>query len=251
MFQVDLNCDMGEGYPNDETLMSYISSVNIACGGHAGDAASMRRCIELAKEQRVAAGAHPSYPDRLHFGREAMKLSAREVYNLVLDQVQTLAGIASSCKYTLTHVKPHGALYNSAAKDPHLSHAIAGAVYDIDPRLVLFGLSGSCLLQEAAAIGLPVFHEVFADRTYQEDGSLTPRSMENALITDAMQSLQQVLQMITRGTVQTLGGKEISIVADTVCIHGDHAGAVSFAKLLRHALEEQGIRIKSYRETLS
>jgi 5-oxoprolinase (ATP-hydrolysing) subunit A len=243
MLRVDLNCDMGEGFPFDALLMQYISSANIACGGHAGNSDTMRQTIQMAAANQVAAGAHPSFPDKKNFGRENMELTALDVYREVLGQVSALSQIAASCDYFLAHVKPHGALYNRAAKDRVISGAIVKAIYDSDPRLLLYGLSGSFLLEEARALGLGVCSEVFADRTYQQDGHLTPRSQAGALIQDPAKSVDQVLQMVQKGSVTTLDGQEILIQADTVCLHGDQESAPAFAKLIREALITKGIRI--------
>jgi len=243
MPQIDLNCDMGEGFPYDEMLMPYISSANIACGLHAGDRKIMKRTIELASSFGVAAGAHPSFPDRKNFGRVDMELSPSEVYDLVVRQVELLCDIAISTRYRLSHVKPHGALYNHAARDREMANAIARAIHAVDNRLFLFGLSGSLLIQEAKSVGLTTLEEAFADRTYQEDGSLTSRSRKDAMITDPSRSAAQVLQMVLEGTVGTTTGKVIPIRADTICLHGDTESAPSFARNLRKALDGNGIVI--------
>src|SRR3954452_7878211 len=217
MLTCDLNCDMGEGIGNDKAIMPFITSANIACGYHAGDENTMRETVLLAKESGVAIGAHPSFLDRENFGRTEIKdIQPQQVYELVIAQITALHTIAKACDAVLHHVKPHGALYNMAAKDAHLSMAIARAVFDFDKNLVLFGLSGSFSISVAKAIGLKTASEVFADRTYQDDGSLTPRTKHNALIEGEEQSLQQVLAMIKKGTVITTSGKEIPIVAETI-----------------------------------
>jgi UPF0271 protein len=183
MNYIDLNCDMGEGAGNDAVILPYITSANIACGFHAGDEHTMRQTIRSAKTYKVAIGAHPSYPDRLHFGRQEMNLSDSEIYTLVYQQLSILDAIAKEEDMVLNHVKPHGALYNQAAKDIRLATVIANAVNDFDPRLKLVGLSGSCLVNAAAAVGLHSISEVFADRTYTDNGHLTPRTQANAMIT--------------------------------------------------------------------
>ncbi len=238
MRNIDINCDMGEGIGNDEALMPFITSANIACGYHAGDEATMRQTILLAKKQGVKVGAHPSFLDRKNFGRTEMPCTPEEVYRLVQEQISILKKIADECGAVLHHVKPHGALYNQSARDPQLAKAIAQAVKDLDGRLVLFGLSGSHSISEARALGLSTMSEVFADRTYQDDGSLTPRSQPNALIEDADEAVRQVLQMVNEGTVTTVSGERISILAETICIHGDGKHAVAFAKHLHRALSE-------------
>src|SRR5688500_3461846 len=194
MLTVDLNCDLGEGCENDAELMRYISSANVACGFHAGDEATMRKTVELAIENNVAVGAHPGYRDKENFGRQPMPISGREVFDIVVEQIELLNEICVSLGTSLHHVKPHGALYNQAARDQELAAAIAEAVIRADKNLILYGLSGSYLISEAASAGLRTASEVFADRTYQSDGSLTPRTEPNALIADAKDSVQQVLQ---------------------------------------------------------
>ena len=211
--KIDLNCDMGESFGawqmgSDTELMDYVSSVNIACGFHAGDASVIRKTIETAKHKGVSVGAHPSFPDLQGFGRREMKLSPEEVFDAVLYQIAAVKGICEAQGIKLHHVKPHGALYNQAAKDQTLAKAIAGAVKALDPHLILYGLSGSNLISEAEKIGLTTASEVFADRTYTEDGSLTARTEANALIKDTGQAVAQVLQMITDQTVTATSGKK-------------------------------------------
>ena len=232
--QFDLNCDMGESIGNDELIMPYITSANIACGYHAGDEETMLQTILLSKKYNVHIGAHPSFLDRENFGRREMKKSPEEVYDLVSKQIKLLQKIAADNNAALHHVKPHGALYNMAAKDKALAKAIAQAVKDCDENLVLFGLSNSFLISEAKLIGLKTANEVFADRTYEDDGSLTPRTQVNALIENADEAIQQVLMMVKDGKVKTVSGKEILIVAETICIHGDGEHAVDFAKAIRN-----------------
>jgi UPF0271 protein len=221
---------MGEGIGNDELIMPYITSANIACGHHAGDEETMRQTILLAKKYNVNIGAHPSFLDRENFGRSEIKKSPEEVYELVSAQINFLQKIVSGNNAKLHHVKPHGALYNMAAKDKVLAQAIAKAVKDIDENLILFGLSYSFLITEAKTIGLKTASEVFADRTYQDDGSLTPRSQPNAMIENSEEAIQQVLMMVKQQKVKTASGKEIPIVAETICIHGDGKNAVEIAK---------------------
>ncbi len=249
MTSVDLNCDMGEAFGpwpmgNDRELMPLISSTNIACGFHAGDPVTMRKTVELALRHDVAIGAHPGYPDLQGFGRRNMAMKPEEVFDLIQYQVSALKGICEAHGGKLHHVKPHGALYNQAAKDGQLSAAIAAAVKAIDPKLVLYGLSGSLLISEAREAGLCTASEVFADRTYQNDGSLTPRSEANALISDEETAARQVLQMVSTGTVGSTDGQEIAITAETVCIHGDGARAVAFAVSVRRLLDEHDIAVR-------
>lgn len=233
---VDINCDMGEGMGNEESLMPFIRSANIACGYHAGDAATMHTTAELAIQYGVAIGAHPSFPDREHFGRTAMQLPLTEVYDMVSQQLYGLQEIVKKLGAVMQHVKPHGALYNMAAADAALAATIARAVKDFDSRLVLFGLSGSCAVREAQAIGLTAMHEVFADRTYRDDGSLTPRTDSAAMLTSAPAAVGQVLQMIREQQVTTTSGKQIPVTADTVCIHGDGPHAVELARAIHSAI---------------
>ena len=234
----DINCDMGEGIGNDELIMPFISSANIACGYHAGDSATMWQTIELAIKHNVIIGAHLSFLDRKNFGRTEMSLDKAEVYDLVIQQLIILNDIATELDTELHHVKPHGALYNMSARDAALANTIATAVKDFNSHLILFGLSGSHSISEAKAIGLQTASEVFADRTYQDDGLLTPRSQPNALIVETNKVVQQVLQMIKEGKVTTVSGKEIPIIAETICIHGDGKQAVEFAKAIHKAVKK-------------
>ncbi len=232
---IDLNCDMGEleDGGEDASIMPYLSSANIACGGHAGDESSMRRTIRLALHHRVAMGAHPSFPDRSNFGRTAMTLPPSDVEATVKEQVLALKTLVEVEGGKLHHVKPHGALYNMAAKDPLLADAIARAVFSIDPDLILYGLSGSELLRAGQRQGLKTAHEVFSDRTYLPDGSLTPRTEPGAFITDPDDAARRVLHILQNHTMP----------ADTVCIHGDAPSALAFAQTLHQALTGANIRI--------
>jgi UPF0271 protein len=243
---IDLNCDMGEGMANDAELMPFISSVNIACGFHAGDEDTMRRTIELALEHHVSIGAHPGFPDRENFGRTEMDFPEEDIVSIVSEQVYQLLDLVFAMGGKLKHVKPHGALYNMSAKNYSLAAAIANAIYEIDDQLVLFGLSGSASIQAAKDIGLQTASEVFADRTYQDDGSLTPRKQANALITNHRDAEQQVLQMILKKEVTSINGNKVSINADTICIHGDGEHAVSFAQQINQLLKKHQIDLRSF-----
>jgi UPF0271 protein len=238
---IDLNCDLGEGAGHDAELMPLITSANIACGGHAGDAATMRATVALAQKHNVAIGAHPGFADRENFGRRELALSPAEIFALVKDQVMALRAFTP-----LRHVKPHGALYNLAARDAAVAGAVAVAVRTVDPKLVLFGLAGSELIKAGRARGLRVAEEVFADRTYGPDGSLTPRSSPDALITAEDVALAQVLRLIREGKVRATDGTDVSLKADTVCLHGDGLKAVVFAKRLNGELRKAGIEIKFF-----
>jgi 5-oxoprolinase (ATP-hydrolysing) subunit A len=246
MPNIDLNCDMGEGFPNDEQIMPYISSVNIACGYHAGDADTMKRTVELALKHNVAIGAHPSYPDRENFGRTDLidvTLRYEDIPSIIIEQLMQLQEICKQAGTKLHHVKPHGALYNRAAWDGCVSGFICTGIEEIDASLMFYGLSGSEMKPEAEYYNLKFINEVFADRTYQDDGSLTPRDRPQALITDRRESISQVLQMIQRGTVRSVNGIEVPVQADTICIHGDGAHAVEFAEALYEMLMKEGIQI--------
>lgn len=250
MLSIDLNCDMGESFGawrmgNDAALMDFVSSVNVACGFHAGDASVIRRTIETAISKNVAIGAHPSFPDLQGFGRRALKMSASEVFDIVLYQIAAVKGICEASGAKLHHVKPHGALYNQAARDANLAEAIAKAVKAIDKKLILYGLAGSFLISEAEKLGLKTASEVFADRTYQADGSLTPRSQPNALIENTEKAAAQVWQMISEQTVTTIDGEKVSLRTETVCIHGDGAHALDFAKTIDAKLKANGVKIES------
>jgi UPF0271 protein len=236
---------MGEGVGNDEKIMPYISSANIACGFHAGDEITMKQTVGLCKKYNVSIGAHPSYADRENFGRTDIRLPQPEIYDLVKKQISILDEVAKTAGTSLHHVKPHGALYNMAARDKFLAPVVALAVFDSDYKLVLYGLSGSHLVKEGKNHGLKTASEVFADRTYKDDGSLTPRHKPDALIENAEQAVAQVLQMVNEGTVTTTSGKKIPIIAETVCIHGDGPHAVEFAKAIHKALTENNIAIKA------
>jgi 5-oxoprolinase (ATP-hydrolysing) subunit A len=245
MLTIDINCDMGEGIGNDESIMPFISSANVACGYHAGNEEIMKQTIELAIKNRVVIGAHPSFFDKENFGRTEKNLAVDEIYDLVILQLRTIDKIIQKSSQKLHHVKPHGALYNMSAKDPLIAKAIAQAVKDFDDDLILFGLSGSYSVSEAKAIDLKTANEVFADRTYQNDGSLTQRSLPNALIEDVEKSVQQALKMITEKKVTSVNGKNVSIIADTICIHGDGKNAVEFARQIFQSLTQNNIDIKA------
>ena len=243
---IDINCDMGEGVGNEKELMPFISSANIACGYHAGDEKIIWKTIELAMKYKVNVGAHPSFLDKENFGRKEMNLSYEEIYELVTQQLLLFNEIANSIDVGIHHVKPHGALYNISARDALIAKAIASAIKDFNPGLLLFGLSGSHSISEAKSIGLKTAAEVFADRTYQDDGTLTPRSQPNALIENVNEVAKHVLQMTKEETVTTITGKNLSINAETICIHGDGKEAVLFAKTIYEALKQHNIEIKTF-----
>jgi 5-oxoprolinase (ATP-hydrolysing) subunit A len=243
---IDLNCDMGEGIGHDAVIMPYISSANIACGYHAGDEVTMRKTVRLAIQHGVSIGAHPSYPDKENFGRRAMILSAKEIYDLTITQISLLNNIAKAEGASLSHVKPHGALYNASAVTKNISDSIVSAIQDFDPSLILYGLANSEMIRTAQTKGLKFKQEVFADRTYQLDGTLTPRTQPNALIESEQESISQVMQMIQTKTVTVLDGLRIPIQADTLCIHGDGTHAVEFAQALHTLLKSEGFTISAH-----
>jgi UPF0271 protein len=243
--QIDLNCDMGEGMDNDALLMPLISSANIACGYHAGNDSIMRATVALVKQSGVSIGAHPGFADKENFGRTEIQLSSNELYQLIWDQLALMQTVTQEASVAMHHVKPHGALYNMAARDASMAKVIAQAVKDFDASLILYGLSGSYLISEAKALGLQTASEVFADRTYQDNGSLTPRSQANAMIHDQASSLAQVLQMIKEQRVESVTGKTIPISAETICIHGDGPHALSFVQQINTALQATSIKIQS------
>lgn len=249
MSRIDLNCDMGESFGvyrigNDSQILEYVSSANIACGFHGGDPATMRKTVKAALDKGVAIGAHPGLPDLQGFGRRSMALSAAEAYEMVVYQVGALAGFARASGTSVRHVKAHGALYNMAAKDSRLAAAIAQAVYDIDPGLVLYALAGSEMVRAAEKIGLRVASEVFADRSYQDDGTLTPRTQANAMIEDVGVAIAQVTRMVKQGLVRSANGNDVQVRADTICIHGDQENAKAFAQQIHDALIKDNIEIK-------
>lgn len=245
MHTIDINCDMGEGLHNDAMIMPFISSANIACGYHAGDEATMKRTVEQAMVNQVTIGAHPGFADKANFGRTEMQLSPAEIYDLVTEQIYLLQKITDSFGARLHHLKPHGALYNMSAKDPVLANTIAKAVYDFDSSLLLFGLSGSYSISEATKTGLKSVSETFADRTYQDNGSLTPRNQANALIDSTDNCIKQVLQMILQKTVTSVTGQTVPIIAETICLHGDGNQAVHFAAAIYQVLQQHRIHIQS------
>ena len=227
--KIPINCDLGEGMPDDAAIIPFIDEANIACGFHAGDSLTMRTTIAHCLSHYVKIGAHPSYLDRENFGRTVVPLSPTEIYQLVQKQILILQKMAAESGAKLNHVKPHGALYNESAKNETVAHAIAKAVFDLDPNLILFGLSQSHSITQALKMGLRVANETFADRAYAEDGSLMPRSQKSAVHEDEEQVVQQVHD-VRNGFVRDSYGNKIFLPADTICIHGDGPNALAFAK---------------------
>ena len=230
----------------DPALMRHITSANVACGFHAGDPGAMRATVALAQEHGVAVGAHPGFADLVGFGRRDMHLSPAEVEDLVLYQVAAIAGVAAAEGVRLQHVKPHGALYNMAARDAMLAAAIARAVAAFDRSLILFGLPNSPLLHEAEKVGLPIAAEIFADRTYERDGSLTSRRQPGSVIHDPAQVVDRAVQMVKSGRVKTTDGGEIPLRSDTMCLHGDTPGSAELARRIRAALEASGVTVAPF-----
>lgn len=244
--RIDLNCDMGEAFGiyrlgDDAELMKSITSANVACGFHAGDPVIMRRTVLLAKAHGVRVGAHPSFPDLQGFGRRVMELSPAEIKDGVLYQIGALSAFAKAAGMGLQHVKPHGALYNVAARDPQVARAIAEAVVEAGDDLILVGLYGSELIEAGRRVGLRVAREAFLDRAYNEDGTLVSRKLPGSVIHDAEEIVSRVLQMV-KGRIVAITGKEITLRPDTICLHGDTPGAARLAKLIRKRLEEAGMK---------
>jgi UPF0271 protein len=245
---VDLNCDLGESYGPytmglDEEVMPYITSANIACGFHAGDPLTMEKTVTLALKQRVAVGAHPGYPDLLGFGRRDMYLAPAETTAYIIYQISALRGFVEAAGGILQHVKPHGALYNMAAKDLELARAIVKGIALVDRELILVALAGSLLYRAGKETGLRVASEVFADRAYAPDGSLVPRGKQGAMIKDPQAAALRVERMVTEGKVTAITGEDLEVQADTVCIHGDTPGAVLFAREIKQHLVLAGIEV--------
>ncbi|MEA3118285.1 MAG: 5-oxoprolinase (ATP-hydrolyzing) subunit [Paraburkholderia sp.] len=243
--EIDLNADLGEGGGSDKALLDLVSSANIACGWHAGGAEAMRDCVRLAIRKDVAIGAHPSFHDPANFGRKEMNLPADDIYAGILYQLGALSAIAQAEGGRVVHVKPHGALYNQAARDPAIAAAIVAAVRDFDPSLAIFGLANSAFIGTARKAGLVAIEEGFADRGYRSDGSLVPRSEPGALIEAADDMLEHVLSMVRDKRVRTVDGRWVPLDVSTLCLHGDGAHALAFARRLRATLEANGIEVRA------
>lgn len=248
--QIDLNCDLGEAFGNysfggDKDILPLITSANIACGFHAGDANVMNETIQLAKRHNIGIGAHPGLPDLQGFGRRKLDMSPEEVYNIVVYQLGAINGFCQIHDVKMNHVKPHGALYQMGAKDKSIASAIAQAVYDFDKTLVFVGLANTLLISEAKKLGLKTASEVFADRRYEDDGQLVSRKEPDAVISDSDEALNQVVKMVTENKVISKNNKEITLQADTICVHGDGAHALEFVTKIREKLTKEGIDIQS------
>ena len=250
MLKIDLNCDLGESFGNykigmDEEVIKHISSANIACGFHASDPVVMEKTVRLAKEAGVAVGAHPGFPDLVGFGRRNMNVSAAELKAMVIYQLGALDAFCRKNQIKMQHVKPHGAMYNMAGKDEKLALAIAEAIAEYDDSLILLGLSGSQMLTAAEKVGLSFKKEVFADRAYEEDGSLVARTKPGAMIENENEAIERIITMIRFGKVKAVTGKEISVEPDSVCVHGDNPKALEFVIKIRKRLEDEGITVRS------
>lgn len=248
---IDLNCDLGESFGvyqigMDNEVLPFVTSANIACGFHAGDPLVMERTVALCREHGVRAGAHPGFPDLAGFGRRNMSLSPEEAKAGVMYQIGALKAFCDGAGVRLCHVKPHGALYNMAAKDYKLAKAICQAIKEVDESLVLLALSGSEMLRAAKELGISCASEVFADRAYQRDGTLVPRSQKGAVIEDEDLAVSRVIRMAREGEVEAIDGSDIPIEADSVCVHGDGKKALEFVKKIRESLENAGIEMKAF-----
>ena len=247
MTTIDFNCDLGEGCANDAAIVPWISSASIACGAHAGDDATMRATLRLCRDHGVAAGAHPGYDDRAHFGRRDVALSAEALRTLVETQLQRIAALAGAEGMRLAHVKPHGALYNLAARDRTVADVVAAAVHAFDESLVLFAMAGSESIRAGEAAGLRVAHEAFAERAYDADGRLAPRGTPGAVLEGVDAAIDQVRRLAREGVVVARDGTRVRLRADTLCLHGDRPGAAAFARALRTTLEAEGFTVEAFR----
>jgi UPF0271 protein len=240
---IDLNADLGEGCANDAALLEHVSSINIACAWHAGSAEEMLSLVRAARQRGVAIGAHPGFPDREHFGRREMQLPLHVLRAGLLYQIGALDGIVRAEGGALAHVKPHGALYNQAARDPELAQCIARAIRDFNPLLKVMGLAGSLMIEALRAEGLIALEEGFADRRYTADGHLAPRGTPGALIDDEGAALAQALSLVNGGTVVAQDGSVVRVHVDTICLHGDGPHALGFARAIRARLQREGIGV--------
>ncbi len=242
MYFVDLNSDLGEGAAFDSQIIPLITSANIACGFHAGDSNIMNSTVKLCKANSVSFGAHPGYLDKENFGRTDMELTPDEVYNITVCQLGALAAFSKLNGVKMQHVKPHGAMYNKAAKDIESALAIANAIKDFDPSLILLALSGSKMIEAAKEVGIKYVSEVFADRAYEADGSLRKRTLEGSMITDENEAISRVVRMIKEGKVTAYTGEDVPIEAHSVCVHGDGEKALDFVRALNRAFTENDIK---------
>ena len=250
MYQIDLNSDLGESFGNytigmDEEILKYVSSANVACGWHAGDAMVMEKTVALAKEFGTAVGAHPGFPDLVGFGRRNMAVTPDEAKAYVRYQLGALMAFCTAHGVKIQHVKPHGALYNMAAVDEKLAIAMCEAVYEVDKDIIFMGLAGSKMITAAEKVGLRAASEVFADRAYNDDGTLVSRKLPGAVIKDKDLAIKRVIRMVKEGKVESINGNDIAIKADSICVHGDNPKALEFVKNIRETLIAEGVEIKN------
>lgn len=250
MYRIDLNSDLGESFGSykigqDEEVIKYVTSVNVACGWHAGDPMVMDETVRRAKEMGVGVGAHPGYYDVMGFGRRDMKLTFEEAKNYMKYQIGALMAFTQSYGMKLQHVKPHGALGNKAMVDESLARAVCEAAKEIDPELLVFGHANSIMLQVASDMGLRTVSEIYGDRAYMDDGTLVPRRMKGAVIEDEEFAVKRAIRMVKEGTVETITGKVIEIQADSLCVHGDSPKALEFIRAIRTAFQAEGIEVKN------
>lgn len=253
---MDLNSDLGESFGAwskgmDEEVIRHVTSINAACGFHAGDPSVMERTVQLAREHGVSVGAHPGYPDLQGFGRRKLAMKPEEARTAVMYQIGALQAFLTAAGMRMQHVKLHGALYNAAAEDEDLARAVCDGIRRVNPELIFLGLSGSRMLKAAGEAGLRTAGEVFADRAYEDDGTLVPRNREGAVLQDAETAAARCIRMIREGVVESIHGKLIPVQADSICVHGDHAAALAFARTIRKRLEEAKIRVCPLTEALS
>lgn len=253
--KVDLNSDLGESYGAykigmDEEVIKLVSSANVACGFHASDPMVMQKTVAAAKSSGIGIGAHPGFPDLLGFGRRNMVISPKEAYAYVTYQLGALNAFCVQQGVKIQHVKPHGALYNMAGKDYELSKGICQAIYDFDPDIILLGLSGSQMINAGRDIGLKCANEFFADRAYEDDGSLRARSKEGSMVTDEKEAIERVVKVLKTGYVTTYSGNELELKIDSICVHGDNAHALEFVRSIRERLAEEGIEIAPLSEVV-
>jgi UPF0271 protein len=250
---VDLNSDVGESFGTyklglDEDVLRYVSSVNIACGWHAGDPMVMEKTVALAKENKLGIGAHPGFPDLIGFGRRNMVITPKEARNYLIYQIGALAAFTQAAGTSLQHIKLHGAFYNMVSADAVLAREVAKAIYDVNKDLIVLALAGSELVKAAKELGLKVAEEVFADRAYNSNGSLVSRKLPGSVIHDKDLAIERVKRMVAEGKVTAIDGTDIAINADSICVHGDNPEAVAFVKLIRERLEVDGVQVKSIKE---
>lgn len=254
--RINLNADLGESFGawpmgNDAAMLGIVKSANVACGFHAGDPSVMTETVKLAKANGVSIGAHPSFPDLQGFGRRQMKLSAAEIEALIAYQTGALMGVAAAQGHKVTHVKPHGALSNMASVDAALADAIARAIKAVDPGLIFLATAGSEMAKAGRRLGLRVAQEIFADRTYDDAGNLTPRAHPDAMIHDADQAVAHVRRMVEEQAIFSLSGNRIPTAIDSICVHGDEESAVAVARAVREGLEQAQIRVLPLPEVLA